>query len=100
MREVREKVSPHRKHKPKRHPAVKVARNVAAVLLLVLAVVGSLIPILQGWIFFVGAVAVADFERKRAFNRWLLTQTFLRRFGGYKLYRRLHHRPRKKAAAK
>jgi uncharacterized membrane protein YbaN (DUF454 family) len=86
----------NRQKRPRRHPAVRIARNVAAVLLLVLAIVGSLIPILQGWMFLVAAIAVADFERKRVFNRWLLTQTFLRRVGGYKLYRRLHHRPRRK----
>ena len=73
---------------------VKIARNVAAVLLLILAAIGGLVPILQGWMFLVAAIAVMDFERKRIFNRWLLTQTFLRRLGGDRLYRRLHHRPR------
>lgn len=74
--------------------AAKVLRNIAAVLLLILAAIGGLLPFLQGWVFLVAAIAIMDFERKRIFNRWLLTQTFLRRIGGTRLYRRLHHRPR------
>jgi hypothetical protein len=47
-------------------------RYTLAAILLVLAVVGALLPILQGWIFFLAAVAVLG--RKSRLSQWLMRQ--------------------------
>lgn len=67
----------------------KVLRNIAAVLLLLVGVIGGFIPILQGWIFIVAAFAVADFERKHALMRWLLSRKLTKKVLGPKLIAKL-----------
>lgn len=67
----------------------KVLRNIAAVLLLLLGIVGGFIPILQGWMFIIAAFAVADFERKHALMRWLLSRKLTKKVLGPKLIAKL-----------
>lgn len=67
----------------------KVLRNIAAVILLLIGIVGGFIPILQGWVFVIAAFAVADFERKHALMRWFLSRKLTRKVLGPKLIAKL-----------
>jgi hypothetical protein len=47
---------------------VKTARTVLGIFLLILGVIGSLLPVIQGWIFFAAAIAVLGTDH--AIVRW------------------------------
>jgi len=62
-------------------------RTVIGVLLLVMAVIGSLLPIVQGWIFFVAAVGVLGTDHviiKWCFRQMTRGKEWVRRFRGKK----------------
>lgn len=78
-----------------RRRAIQIARNVAAVILLLLGVVGLFLPLLQGVALIVAAFFVADFRRKHVWRRWLLSRRWARRLGSDKLQRKLDERYRR-----
>jgi uncharacterized membrane protein YbaN (DUF454 family) len=55
-------------------------RTIFGILLLIMAVIGALLPILQGWMFFAAAVAVLGTDH--AIIKWCRKQ--LQRFGIWK----------------
>lgn len=62
-------------------------RTVVGIFLLVMAVIGSLLPIVQGWIFFVAAVGVLGTDHviiKWCFRQMERGKEWVRRFRGKK----------------
>lgn len=66
---------------------MKTLRTVAGVILLILGVIGSLLPVLQGWMFFAAAVAVLGTDHaivqwaKRRLERYAWARRFMERLG-------------------
>ncbi len=62
-------------------------RTVAGILLLILGVIGSLLPVLQGWMFFAAAVAVLGTDHAivqwgvRRLERYSWARRFLDKLG-------------------
>lgn len=69
--------------------AIKITRNILAILLAALGVVGVFVPIMPQILFFIAALLVADFERKHVVARWILSRRLVRKIGGERLHRRL-----------
>ncbi len=72
--------------------AIQWIRNVVAIALVICGLVGLALPIIPQIPFFVAAVLVADFERKRAVVRWICSRRWIRKIGGEKLHRLLNRR--------
>ncbi len=50
----------------------KIIRNIAAVLLILIGVIGGFIPILQGWIFVLTGYIILDFKKKKQYEEKVL----------------------------
>jgi uncharacterized membrane protein YbaN (DUF454 family) len=64
---------------------IRVLRNIAGVLLVLLGIVGLVLPILQGVLFLVLGLTLIDVPQKQAVHRWL------QRWRWYRWLARKHH---------
>ncbi len=86
-----------------RHPVIRVLRNIAGFVLVVLGVVGLVTPILQGILFIVLGLALIDLPIKHRIHHWLGNRYRTYRWIALKhhrLKRALAHRHRNRKARK
>lgn len=50
----------------------KIFRNILAIIFFILAIIGGLIPILQGWMFFLVGYILLDFKKKEEYEEKFL----------------------------
>src|SRR5262245_7131206 len=64
------------------HPVLRVTRLIVGILLILMGVIGSLLPILQGWMFLIPGLGLLapESRRIRKLVVWLRARLRLRRF--------------------
>ncbi len=50
----------------------KVIRNIIAIILIITGIIGSLIPIMQGWVFVLTGFIMLDFKKKDAYEEKII----------------------------